>query len=88
MAFVMANEMNADIVIGNAAFFQFWNDVANKILQAAPGKLTLLATVDDIMKTVNAGNPTMIAANLFWAYNAYRGDQRVSRSYRSEAPHA
>jgi hypothetical protein len=74
MGFVMANEINADNIINNPKFFQYWNEVAEAIGKAAPGKVTLLANVDDSMNTVNAGNQYMTAANFLWGYNSYRGN--------------
>jgi len=81
MGFVMANEINADNIIDNPAFFQYWNDVAEAIGKAAPGKLTAIANVDDSMNTVNAGNATMTAANFFWGYNSYRGNWTTSNGF-------
>ena len=74
MGFVMANEINADNIINNPAFFQYWNEVSVAMGKAAPGKVTVLANVDDSMNTVNAGNQYMTAANFFWGYNSYRGN--------------
>lgn len=81
MGFVMANEINADNVISNPLFFQYWNDVATAIGVAAPGKLTSLANVDDTMNTVNAGNQYMTADNFFWGYNSYRGNWTNSNGF-------
>jgi len=87
MGFVMANEINANNVVygsnnqPNAAFFQFWNDVANEIGKVAPGKLTLLANVDDSMNTPTAGNPYMTAANFVWGINSYRGNWTNSNGF-------
>lgn len=81
MGFVMANEINADNIINNPDFFKYWNDVSNALAAAAPGKLTLLANVDDSMNTVNAGNQYMTAANFFWGYNSYRGNWTNSNGF-------
>lgn len=74
MGIVMANEVNADNIITNPAFFQYWNDVSIAMAGVAPNKLTALANVDDSMNTVNAGAQYLTAANFFWAYNSYRGN--------------
>jgi hypothetical protein len=81
MGFVMANEMNADNVINNSLFFEYWNDVSEAIAVAAPGKLTSLANVDDSMNTVNAGNQYMTSGNFFWGYNSYRGNWTNSNGF-------
>lgn len=81
MGFVMANEVNAIDIINNPLFFQYWNDVANAIAVAAPGKLASLANVDDTMNTVNAGNQYMTSDNFFWGYNTYRGNWTNSNGF-------
>lgn len=81
MGFVMANEINADNIIDNALFFEYWNGVAQAIAQVAPGKLTALANVDDSMNTVRAGASSMTAANFFWGYNSYRGNWTNSNGF-------
>ncbi|MBI3705826.1 MAG: hypothetical protein HY244_18680 [Rhizobiales bacterium] len=70
------------VVVGdNVAYFQYWNEVSTAIATAAPGKLALLANVDDSMNTVNAGNKYMTAANFFWGYNSYRGNWTNSNGF-------
>ncbi|MBL0739548.1 hypothetical protein JI750_21835 [Flavobacterium sp. GN10] len=81
MGFVMANELNADNVVNNPLFFEYWNDVAIAIGNTAPGKLTSLANVDDSMITVNAGNQYMLSGNFFWGYNSYRGNWTNSNGF-------
>ena len=76
----MANEINADNVRGNPAFWAYWNGVANAIATVAPGKLTL-ANVDDSMQTVQFGANTMTAPNFFWGYNSYRGNWTNSNGF-------
>jgi len=81
MGFVLANEINADNVVNNSAFFTYWNDVANAMQAVAPGKLVTLANVDDGMITVDSGNTYMTATNFFWGYNSYRGNWTNSNGF-------
>lgn len=81
MGFVLANELNANNIINNPPFFQYWNEVAEAIGDVAPDKLTTLANVDDSMNTVRAGNKYMTAYNFFWGYNSYRGNWTNSNGF-------
>lgn len=81
MGIVMANEINANNIVSNPDFFAYWNDVSNAMAAAAPGKLTVMANVDDGMITVQNGANAMTAANFFWGYNSYRGNWTNSNGF-------
>jgi len=77
--FVLANEINAANVRNNPAFYDYWNGVS-RLSRPLPGKLTLLANVDDSMETVQFGAAAMTAPNFFGesTHTAVTGPTRMA----------
>lgn len=72
MGFIIGNEVNSVVTRDNIAFWMWLNDLAGATKTAAPGKLTLIALVDDSMKSVSHGDKHLPNLDV-WGINTYRG---------------
>ncbi len=72
MGFIIGNEVNSVVTRDNSNFWKWLNDLAGATKAAAPGKLTLLALVDDSMKSVSHADKNMPKLDV-WGINTYRG---------------
>lgn len=72
MGFILGNEVNNNETIGNPHFWGWIDALAVRTKGVAPGKLTLMALVDDSMNSVRAGD-SMVPNLDLWGINSYRG---------------
>ncbi|HEX8241477.1 MAG TPA: hypothetical protein VF574_17205 [Allosphingosinicella sp.] len=72
MGFILGNEVNNPETIANPDFWAWIDALAISTKSAAPGKLTMMALVDDSMNSVKAGDSRMPNLDL-WGINSYRG---------------
>jgi hypothetical protein len=75
LGFVVANELNGGVNIGNPKFFPYFDGLAKDLHEAAPGKLTMMALFDDGLDTVRlvSTSPEKVANIDVWGINSYRG---------------
>lgn len=75
LGFVIGNEVNNPATIASDSFWQSINQLCGVIHQNAPGKLAILACVDDAMKTIQVGEGNANLTSLdVWGVNSYRGN--------------
>jgi hypothetical protein len=79
MGFIIGNEVNNSDTIQDANFWAFLDNLASATKQAAPGKLTVLALVDDSMASVQAGDSQIPNLDV-WGINSYRGQINPSNA--------
>jgi len=74
MGFIVGNEVNTNITRDMDSFWQGINELCGVVKTYAPGKLAILACVDDSMATIVAGenNPHLTHLDV-WGINSYRG---------------
>lgn len=75
MGFVVGNENNNAVTRENCKYWQWIDDVARAVKQAAPLKLTSTTVVDDSMDTPTAAQRCNALPSLdVWGINSYRGN--------------
>ena len=75
MGFVVGNENNNAVTRENCMYWQWVDDVAKAVKQAAPNKLSSTTVVDDSMETPKAAMRCNSLPNLdVWGINSYRGN--------------
>ncbi len=73
LGFIVGNEVNNSYTINSSSFWQNIDQLCQIVHQYAPGKLAILACVDDSMATVQAGDSQLQNLDV-WGINSYRGN--------------
>jgi len=74
LGFIVGNEVNNPTTIASDSFWQNVNQLCNVIHQNAPGRLAILAYVDDAMQTIKVSEANANLTSLdVWGINSYRG---------------